>query len=356
MFNYRRLFLVVFTVILVIVAIGCSGGDNDGAETNNNVDNNSSEVDKNDSGEQMTVNLYTSESQDLVGDMMNVFMEEHPNVKVEIFRTGTEELIAKMEAERTSGEIAADMVWFADIDYFNSLDEDGLLEEYVSPNAEEISDEFIYNGGKYYEVRQIFNVLAYNTAQVTEPLISWKDLYRDNLKGKAAMASPNYSGAAFLTLATIVDNNDLGWEFYESLDDNDVKFEQGNGALASKVASGEYHAVSIVDFMALNAKNEGSPVEVVWPEEGAVIIPTPVGIMKNSEVKEGAKQIMDFLLSEECQVMFKDQGYIPVNPNVGVPENAPNVEDIKIMPLDLDFLKENREELKTGFGDIFGDK
>ena len=105
--------------------------------------------------------------------------------------------------------------------------------------------------------------------------------------------------------------------------------------------------------MALNAKNEGSPVEIVWYEEGAVIIPTPVGIIKDTEAVDASKQVVDFLLSEECQTMFKDQGYIPVNPNVGVPENAPNVEDIDIMPLDLDFLKENREDLKKEFGEIF---
>lgn len=345
MFNKNKWLVAILTLVLAVVFVGCS---NNGDDNNSNND-----TEKGSKDEKVTVNLYTSESQDLVGDMMNVFMKENPDVKVEIFRTGTEELIAKMEAERTNGSIDADMVWFADIDYFNTLDEEGLLEAYDSPNAENIKDEFKYSDGKYYEVRQIFNVIAYNTTQVTDPPTSWKDLYRDDFKGKVAMASPNYSGAAFLTLATIVDNDDIGWDFYKSLKNIDVKFEQGNGGLASKIATGEYHAVSIVDFMALNAKNEGSPVEVVWPEEGAVIIPTPVGIMKDSEVTDGAKKVMDFLLSEEAQTMFKDQGYIPVNPDVGVPENAPNVEDIKIMPLDQQFLKENREELKAGFAEIF---
>lgn len=346
MFSSKRVVLSVLTMLLVVFMVACT----DNGEKDNNSKKNDS---KGKSDEQVTINLYTSESQDLVGDMMNVFMSENPNINVEVFRTGTEELIAKMEAERTNGEIEADMIWFADIDYFNTLDEEGLLEGYLSPNAEDINDEFIYNSGKYYEVRQIFNVLAYNTTSVDKPLTSWNDLYREDLKGKMAMASPNYSGAAFLTLATIVDNDDLGWDFYQSLQDNDVKFEQGNGALANKVATGEYHAVSIVDFMALNAKNEGSPVEVVWPEEGAVIIPTPVGIMKDTDVVEESKMVLDYLLSEDAQTMFKDQGYIPVNPDVGVPENAPNVEDIKIMPLDLDFLKEQRQELKSGFDEIF---
>ncbi len=343
--NIKRLTMVFFLMVLAIFVVACS---------NNDSEKTSSDEGESSNDEKVTVNLYTSESQDLVGEMMNEFSAQNPDIKVEVFRTGTEELIAKMEAEKSAGGIDADMVWFADIDYFNSLDEEGLLEEYQSPNAEDIDEKFIYNGGKYYEVRQIFNVLAYNTTQVSEPLTSWKDLYREDLKGKIAMASPDYSGAAFLTLATIVDNDNLGWDYYQSLKDNDLKFEQGNGALASKIASGEYHAVSVVDFMALNAKNEGAPVEIVWPEEGAAIIPTPVGIMKDSEVVDASKKVLDFLLSEENQEMFKEQGYIPVNPNVGVPENAPAADEIEIMPLDLDFLKESREELKSEFSNIFG--
>ena len=213
----EKILALILLIMLTIFAAACSeASDTDSADGDKSSDK----------GDKTTVSLYTSESQDLVGEMMNKFKEEHPDVEVEIFRTGTEELIAKLEAERSAGGIKADMVWFADIDYFNTLNEEGLLEEYQSPNAEDIDEEFVYDNGKYYEVRQIFNVLAYNTAQVKDPLTSWKDLYRDDLKGKIAIASPDYSGAAFLTLATLAENDDLGMDYYKSLKENGVKFEQ----------------------------------------------------------------------------------------------------------------------------------
>src|SRR5699024_29420 len=143
MFNKNKWLVAILTLVLAVVFVGCS---NNGDDNNSNND-----TEKGSKDEKVTVNLYTSESQDLVGDMMNVFMKENTDVKVEIFRTGTEELIGKMEAERTNGSIDADMVWFADIDYFNTLDEEGLLEAYDSPNAENIKDEFKYSDGKYYE-------------------------------------------------------------------------------------------------------------------------------------------------------------------------------------------------------------
>jgi len=305
------------------------------------------------SGDQVTVHLYTSESQDLVGEMMKEFEKNNPGIKVEIFRTGTEKVIAKLEAEEDAGEVVADMIWFADIDYFDTLAKEGKLEEYKSPNAEGIDEKFIYDGGKYYEVRQIFNIIAYNTTKVTTPLKSWQDLKNADLKGKVAMANPNYSGAAFLTLGAFVANDNLGWELFEGLKANDLKFEESNGNLSSKVSSGEYSAVSVVDFMVRNAKNEGAPVMDVWPEEGAVLIPTPIGILKDAKQKEAAKKVLDYLLSKENQELFKKQGYIPVNKEVGVPDGAPNVDDIKIMEFDVNFMKENRESLKSKFGQMF---
>lgn len=335
----KGLLWISLIVLMAVALIGCSDDSAEG------------EASSGAKGDDVTVTLYTSESQDLVGEMMKDFEAENPGIKVEIYRSGTEKVIAKLEAEKSSGGIQADMIWFADIDYFNRMDDEGMLEQY-QPDAENIDDKFIYKDGKYFEVRQIYNILAAN-AGTDHEITSWKDLSDPALSGKIAMANPHYSGAAFLTLATVVSNDDLGWDYFQSLKDNNLKFEESNGNLSSKVSTGEYHAVSVVDFMALNAKNEGSPVEPIWPEEGAVIIPTPVGIMSDSDVKDASKKVIDYLLSEEGQTTFKEQGYIPVNKEVGVPEGAPDVDDIKVMPLDYDFLKENREELKSKFSEIF---
>ena len=305
------------------------------------------------SSEPTVVNLYTSESQDKVNEMMNSFTEKNPNITVNIFRSGTGAVVSKIEAELETGETQADIIWFADVDYFSKLDSKNLLVGYDSPEAKDLDPRYKYNDGKFYEVRQIFNVMAYNTLKVSEPLKSWHDLYNPALNGKAAIANPNYSGAAFLTLSQLVDDKRMGWDFYKSLKSNNCKFELSNGKLTSKVSSGEYWAVSVVDFMARNAENEGSPVASVWPSEGAALIPTPVGILSTSKVQESAKKVIDFLLSDECQKIFVQQGYIPVKKNVGVPKGAPDLADIKLVDLDLKYLGENRAFLREEFSKIF---
>ncbi len=96
----------------------------------------------------------------------------------------------------------------------------------------------------------------------------------------------------------------MGWDYFSSLKNNGVKFEQSNGNLTSKLATGEYYGVSVVDFMVRNAKNSGSPVEIAWPSEGSVLIPTPVGIISGSKNKEASQKLMDYLLSTDGQKFF----------------------------------------------------
>jgi len=298
---------------------GQSGANQPGSNTSNTNAGNT-DTQKEVSG---TINLYTSEPQDLVNEMMNDFKSKHPKIDVKIYRSGTGEVISKLEAEAAAGKIQADVLWFADIDYFNKL-------------------------------AQVFNVIGYNTSKIKTAPTSWKDLAGSDFKGKVAIANPNYSGAAFLTLATLVNDSNLGWDYFASLKNNDVKFEQSNGNLSSKLASGEYYGVSVVDFMVRNAKKDGSPVDVVYPKEGSVLVPTPVGILSQSANKEAAKVLVDYFLSMDGQKLFVKQGYIPVKPEAGAPEGAPKPEDIKLFPLDLNFIGKNRDSLKQKFTELFG--
>ena len=136
-----------------------------------------------------------------------------------------------------------------------------------------------------------------------------------------------------------------------------MKFEQSNGNLQTKVASGEYAAVSVVDFMARNAAADGSPVESVWPESGAVMVPTPVAILSTvkEENRAACEALLDYMLSPEAQALFVAQGYLPVDPAAGAPEGAPAVADIKTVALDIQDFTKNSGAIRDRFTQIFGE-
>ena len=175
------------------------------------------------------------------------------------------------------------MIWFADMDFFKSLADQDLMMAYEPKGSEAIDEIYHYNGDRYHEVRQIFNVVAYNTTLVTEPPTSWKDLLKEEYAGRVGMPSALYSGAAFNQVGTFANMPEFGWEFFEQLNANGVVVEQGNGAVATKLSSGEFVIAQLVDSHARGQALAGSPVAHIWPEEGALLVPTPIGILNSTQ-------------------------------------------------------------------------
>lgn len=306
-------------------------------------------------GAQGTVTLYTSESQDKVNEMKADFEKRHPGLGLNLYRSGTQVVIGKLQAEMQAGAIQADLVWMADIDFFAQLAKKGLLQPYTPPEAERVPSKFRYEGGRYHEVRLIFNTVGFNTLRVKDRPTSWKDLADPRYRSKVGMASPFYSGAAFSTLGTLVPQPAFGWPFFQRLRANGVVVEQSNGTVAQKLATGEFHLASVVDFFLRDMKAKGSPVDHVWPREGAVLIPTPIGLLQGARNAAGGQAFMRYLYSPEGQRLFVQQGYVPVLPGIDGPKGMPP-EKLDILPTDEAYIATHREELKTKYRELFETK
>ena len=111
------------------------------------------------------------------------------------------------------------------------------------------------------------------------------------------MPSPLYSGAAAYLLSAFVNRDDLGWDYFEKLKENGHVAVRGNGAVLKSVASGEKAYGMLVDFMAMNAKKDGSPIEFVFPRKGVTAVTEPVAIMSTAKNPDAAKKFVDFILS-----------------------------------------------------------
>lgn len=301
---------------------------------------------------QGVVTLYTSESLDKVTEMKADFEKRAPGVTLNIYRSGTQVVIGKLQAELRAGGIQADVLWMADIEFFDQLARQNLLQAYTPPEAERVPPKFRYAGGRFHEVRLIFNTIGYNTLRVKERPASWTDLTDPRYRGKVGMASPFYSGAAFSTLGTLVPHAGFGWEFYRRLRDNAAVVEQSNGTVANKLVTGEFWVASVVDFFLRDLRAKGSPVDHVWPREGAILIPTPVGILQGARNVSGAQAFLRYLHSTDGQRLFVQQGYVPVLPGIDGPKGLPP-ERLEILPTDEAYIAAHREELKARYRELF---
>jgi iron(III) transport system substrate-binding protein len=297
--------------------------------------------------------LYTSQPERDASRTVAAFKQANPGVEVEVFRSGTTEVMGKLAAEFAGGAPKADVLLIADAASMESLKRDGRLMAYPQAKVEGLANGSFDPDKTYFGSKLITTGIAYNTSATLRPT-SWADLEKPEYKGKIAMPSPLYSGAAAIMLGTMTERKDLGWTFFDKLKANQAIPVRGNGAVLTAVANGEKPFGVLVDFMAFNAKAKGSPVDFIWPKEGNPAVTEPVAILKTTQNAAAARAFVDFILSDAGQKLAVSMGYIPARASVGMPSWLPAGTKIELMPTDIgSVVRTNAANLKR-FSELFG--
>ncbi|HZP88762.1 MAG TPA: ABC transporter substrate-binding protein [Burkholderiales bacterium] len=297
--------------------------------------------------------LYTSQPERDAAQTVAGFRKANPGVDVEVFRSGTTEVMGKLAAEFAAGQPKPDVLLLADAATMETLKKDGRLMPYREAKVEGLEPGSYDPDHTYFGSKLITTGIAVNTAAKSRPT-SWADLAKPEYKGQIAMPSPLYSGAAAIMLGTMTSRPDLGWKYFEQLKADDAVAVRGNGAVLNAVANGEKSYGVLVDFMAFNAKAKGSPIDFVFPAEGLPAVTEPVAILKTTQNAAAARAFVDFILSDDGQKLAVSMGYIPARASVGMPAWYPAGRKIHIMPTDIaKVVQTNNANLKR-FADLFG--
>jgi iron(III) transport system substrate-binding protein len=298
--------------------------------------------------------VYTSQPSDQMAKVVEAFQKAHPGVKVELFRSGTTEVMNKLQAEFAAGRPQADVVLIADAVAMTQLKNDGRLMSYSDAPAGKVPAALIDADRTYFGTKLITTGIVINTNLVKAPPRSWNDLLPAAAAGKTILPHPLYSGAAVIHIGSMVQQGEFGWRYFETLAKNGAIAARGNGAVIEAVARGEKAYGIIIEYMAFNAKAKGSPVDFVFPEEGVSAITQPVAILKASRNAQAAKAFVDWQLSAEAQLQSVAQGYFPIFPDVAPPTGYPLVSSLKIMPSDFAAMLKSDESNKRRFMELFG--
>jgi len=299
--------------------------------------------------------LYTSVPQNIASRIEESLKKRHPDLRMTIFRAGTGEVVAKLAAEQKAGAIQADVVWVAEPSAYEEFKKQELLLKFAPKDADKLSAELKDADGFYYAGRLINTVIIYNTQLVKTPPTGWRDLTKPEFKGKIGLPTPAASGAAVAFVGALSKSSDFGYGYLAELKANGAVQVQNNTEANTKVAKGELMVASTLDYMIRDLKTQGSPVDIVWPKEGAIFTPSPVGIVKTSKNVEASKAFVDYLLSQQGQQDMVEVGsFLPVRDDVAPPKGAPKLSEIKRFPLDWKDITARTEEIKKNFADIFG--
>ncbi|GGK23168.1 ABC transporter substrate-binding protein [Salinarimonas ramus] len=298
--------------------------------------------------------IYTSQPTEQMDTIVSAFNEAYPDIEVEVFRSGTTEVVNRLQAEFAAGSTPADVLLIADAVAMTRLKADGRLAAYADAPVEGLPSAVIDPDMTFFGTKLITTGIVYNTELVDTPPTSWMDLTAPEAAASLTMPSPLYSGAAVYHVGTMVQQPEFGWDYYETLAENGAIAGRGNGGVLEAVARGEKAYGIIVDFMPLNAKADGSPVDFVFPSEGVSAITEPVAIVEGTDNMEAAQAFVDWTLSEAGQRLSAAQGYIPLIDGVELPEGRPAPSQLTILEADLDQMIADDEANKRAFADLFG--
>jgi len=297
---------------------------------------------------------YTSNRTTVAEKHAKGFEKKH-GIKVQVFRSGSEKVIAKLEAEMQAGRVQADVLNVSDPGYFFALQGRGALLPYLSRGAATVPDAFKDKEGHWAAARLTAMTIAYNTKLVpaAEAPRRWTDLANPKWQGKLTIASPAYGGTSLNWAAGIVKLH--GWKFFEDLARNKPLLTEGHLPGMQLVASGERPiAAEMNDYDARAGLAKGQPIGIVLPEEGTFVIPTPIAVLKASARPNAAKLFVDYMLSEEGQAVFVEDQTLSARTDVRPPAGATSLKDLKIIPMDWAAVEKQSEEIKTKFVNIVG--
>jgi iron(III) transport system substrate-binding protein len=292
------------------------------------------------------ITLYTSVTQDTVDAVLGALAEQHPGLGVEVFRAPTGELDARIASELRSGGLGADVLWVTDPLSLQRYDAEGLLAPLDAEAFEAVPPE--YRSETFVGTRLLNLVIVVGQGLEPRP-VAWSDLTDPAYAGGVAVPDPGFAGSAFAALGYFANAEDIGLDFYRRLKDNGAVQVASPVDIMTGVAEGRYEVGISLDKIVRDAIEKGSPIELIWPEPGAIAVYSPAAVLTSSDDAAAAQSFVEFLVSPAAQEAIAATGWQPVRADVAWTDAG------AVVSPDWAALFGSQEELLEGYRAIFGD-
>ena len=125
--------------------------------------------------------------------------------------------------------------------------------------------------------------------------------------------------------------------------------------MRDKFSRGEYPITITMEEDVLRQKMAlNVHATIVYPEEGSVIVPGYIAIMKDTDNPEGAKKLVDWWLSKEGQNAMSLAFMHPVKYGIREPAGSKSLNELQIhsLPVNWNKLMEEEQLYKEKFAEI----
>ena len=310
-----------------------------------------------------TVTVYSALEEDEIKDYLATAKKDMPDIDVKVLRLSTGDLGARILAESANPQ--HDVIWGWALT--NLLDPriTALLELYPAKGSEKLAPAHRAADGKWFATTGYAAAFCVNTEVLKAKNLpmptSWKDLTNPVYKGEVVMPNPVSSGTGYLQIAALLQSKgkDEGWKFLKALDGNVAQYIKSGSRPCKAARAGEFAIGTSLAFAAMQSIEEGYPVKMVIPGDGAGYELEASGLMAKSKNKTDAKRFLDWTLSANATSLYAKYKEIVTTPgsvpskaarNAGLPADLSKV----LYPMDFARSANEREDILSTWQKAIG--
>jgi len=301
--------------------------------------------------QKQTVVVYTAIENEQIADYMKALNKTLPNLELKILRLSTGDISARFMAEKDN--MQAEAIWGVGATNMLIFKNAGLLEPYAPKGLEKIQGLFRdkANPPSWVGIDIYMSAFCVNTEIAKKnnlPMpVSWADLTKPVYKGQVVMPNPASSGTGYLSVASILQRmgEAEGWKYLDALDKNIAEYTKSGSKPCKDAAAGERAIGVSFEYVALEMKKKGSPVEMVLPKEGSGYEMEANALTKKGAKNPAAKQFLDWAASDEAMALYAKYFAAVAVAGLPVPEGLPKDISKVVYPNDFEWSAKNRDRI-----------
>lgn len=300
-----------------------------------------------------SITVYTALEDDQISGYLESFKVQNPDINVNIVRDSTGIITAKLLAEANNPQ--ADVVWGTAASSLLVAEEKGLLEPYAPAGVEAVNASFRddANPPAWVGIDVWMSAFCVNTVESEKlglPIPKgWADLVNPVYKGHIVMSNPASSGTGFLSVSSILQNSPTeaeGWAYLDKLHANIAQYMHSGSRPCKAAGAGEFPIGISFDYRAVSQKNDGEPIQPVFPVEGSGWDVEANALIKKAEIKDAAKTFLDWAISPDVMAKYAESFSITsVKTDVPLPEGFIADPEAQLAENDLRWAAANRERI-----------
>ncbi|HJR01424.1 MAG TPA: extracellular solute-binding protein [Methylomirabilota bacterium] len=285
------------------------------------------------------------------------FEKKYPGVKCNYIRTTAQVAYQRLAQDQKAGIAQASVISSTDQSHYTKMKQDGWLQPYKPKNLPELVDAFrSFNDpdDMFVATAAGLVLITYNTSVVSasEAPKKWTDLADPRWKNKVSIGHPGFSG--YVGTWVVQMKKLYGWDYFKKLELNKPRIGRSINDTVTMLNAKESIVAAGPSATTLESRAKGNPLAVVYPEDGAILMVSASGIVKNAPAPNAAKLFMEYLLSREGNDVMVSQHQDPVNKHVKPMAGAKSIAEVKtIRPTSIE-IEKGIPEVKELFRETFG--